>query len=262
MFILLSPAKRMSEVAAADLPSTTPALLDDTARLLETARKLTSKKLQGLMEISPALGDLTRDRFQAMSLELTPENARQAILTFAGDVYLGLDAPTLSPEDLAWAQDHVGILSGFYGLLRPMDLIQPYRLEMGTALTTRRGKSLYDFWGDRLTKLVKQRAAATADATVINLASTEYASAVDLKKVGRVVTPVFQEEQDGKARVLGFFAKKARGMMTRWAAQRRAERPEELQAFDAGGYRFVAEASDATKWVFRRPQPGPPGSED
>ncbi|MEO0604393.1 MAG: peroxide stress protein YaaA, partial [Myxococcota bacterium] len=177
---------------------------------------------------------------------------------FNGDVYLGLDAATLSNEDLVFGQNHLAILSGLYGVLRPLDVIQPYRLEMGTKVSTRRGGDLYAFWGDRIAKVLAERLAAHDDPTVVNLASKEYFSAVAVSALpGPVVTPVFRDVKDGKSRVISFFAKRARGEMARFALQRRITRPEDLKAFDGGGYTFQSDLSDETQWVFTRPQPPP-----
>lgn len=259
MYILLSPAKKLVEPPAVPgLPATEPELMDQTERLLTTARRKKPRDLKKLMHISDALAELNHRRFQTLATPFTPDNARQAALSFAGDVYRGLDAASLDADDLAWAQDRVGILSGLYGLLRPLDLMQPYRLEMGTALRTRRGSNLYAFWGDRLRKLVDARAAERGDGVVVNLASKEYSKALGTGLRAAQVTPVFQDLKDGAARQLMFFAKQARGGMTRWAIQHRVDRAEQLKDCDALGYRFVAEASTDTTWVFQRPQPPPP----
>ncbi len=259
MLALLSPAKRLDfDSPLAVSAHSQPQLLDDTGKLIKTTRNLSLKRLRELMDISADLAKLNHDRYKALSTELTLDNARQAILAFKGDVYTGLDAATLSEDDLAFAQDHIGILSGMYGYLRPLDLMQPYRLEMGTKLPTRRGKSLYDFWGDRITRQVQARLADSGDATVVNLASAEYFKSVRVKKLGaRVVTPVFQDVKDGKARVLFLFAKQARGMMARYIIDHRLTDPEGLQRFDSGGYRFQPDLSDGDRWVFQRPQPPP-----
>jgi hypothetical protein len=253
MYTLLSPAKKLHEPpAAADVAHSQPQLLDQASRLAARSKKLSAKKLKALMHISDNLANLNHQRFQDWSTPFTPDNSRQAILSFAGDVYLGLDAGSLGADDLDWAQDNVGILSGLYGLLRPLDLMQPYRLEMGIKLSTRRGKSLYEYWGGRLTKAVN---AAETD-TVINLASNEYFSSVQTKKLtARVVTPVFRDEKAGKARTISFFAKKARGSMTRWIVDNRIEEAEELKACDAMGYVFRSDESTADRWVFQRMQP-------
>lgn len=259
MYILLSPAKKLVEPPAADLPATEPELLDQTLELMQTARRLSSADLQRLMRISEPLGDLNRARFQSFSTPFNRENARQAALSFAGDVYVGLDAGSLSAEDLEWAQSHVGILSGLYGLLRPLDLMQPYRLEMGTPLENPRGSDLYAFWGERIAEAIRAHLDGLEDPTVVNLASNEYFRSVDTRRLGQpVITPVFQDVKDGKARTISFFAKKARGMMARWAILNRVERAEALKRCDAGGYRFDPEASSGSRWVFRRPQPPSP----
>ncbi len=260
MLALLSPAKKL----VLDTPfvpeaATQSDFLADTRKLLPVVKKLSTGDLRSLMDISDDLATLNHDRFQAMELPFTPENARPAALTFAGEVYTAFDAWSLPQADLDWAQDHVRILSGLYGMLRPLDLVQPYRLEMGTKLANPRGKDLYAFWRKSLTPELAKAVSGHADPTVINLASTEYSKAIDLKKLGvPVVTPVFQDVKDGKARTLFLFAKRARGWMARWMVEHRAETPEDLKRFDTGGYRFDPAASDATKWVFRRPQPPPP----
>ncbi len=262
MIALLSPAKKLTLDTPQDaIRATQPALLDDTRLLLDTTRRLTKADLQQLMGISEALAQLNHERFQCMSLPFTSENAHPAALCFAGDTYLGLDAGTLSPEDLAWGQDHLGILSGMYGLLRPLDLMQPYRLEMGTRLTNPRGKNLVAFWKEHITAELHRRLAGQADHTVINLASKEYFNAVNPKGLpGAVITPVFLEEKRGKSRTISFMAKKARGSMARYLLQERLESPEGLKDFTRGNYAFDEGQSSATRWVFRRPQPPPVGS--
>lgn len=261
MLTLLSPAKKLD--LDSPLPTavhTTSDFVGDTKKLLPVVKKLDADDLRALMDISDDLATLNRDRFQAMSLPFTPDNARPAALTFAGEVYVSLDAKTLSEADLLWAQDHLRILSGLYGLLRPLDLMQPYRLEMGTKLTNPRGKDLYAFWRSTLTPAVKAATVGHSDPTIVNLASTEYSKAVDLKKLGLpVITPVFQDVRDGRARVLFLFAKQARGAMARWIIEQRAETPDELKRFDERGYRYVPELSDEQSFVFQRPQPPSPG---
>lgn len=259
MLMLLSPAKSLIEgPAVADHPGTQPVLIDQMKILHRTARARSATELRELMSISDKLATLNQERFQQMSFPHTPGNARQAALTFNGDVYRGLDASSLSADDLAWAQDHVVILSGLYGVLRPLDLMQPYRLEMGTKLETRRGKTLYDYWGDRIAKQLRSWLREQGDDIVVNLASNEYFKSVDTKTLGaRVITPVFQDVKDGKARVLAFFAKQARGAMVRWAITERASGPEALKACDVMGYRFDESASKGDRWVYRRQQPPP-----
>ena len=255
MLILLSPAKNLVEgPAVTGLPATQPAMLDQTETLMKTTRRLSAPKLQKLMGISDKLADLNRQRFRDWTTPFTTGNARQAALMFNGDVYRGFDADTLSVEDLAFSQDHVVILSGLYGALRPLDLIQPYRLEMGIRLNTRRGKDLYAFWGKRITDRLNQLTEGHDDRTVVNLASKEYSKSVQPGKLaGPLVTPVFKDVKDGKARVLSFFAKATRGKMARWAIQNRATTADQLRAFDGGGYVLQAELSDETHWEFHRP---------
>ena len=259
MLILLSPAKSLIEGSAVtDLPTTQPAMLDQTETLMKTTRRLSAPKLQQLMGISSKLAVLNRQRFRNWTTPFTTENARQAVLTFNGDVYRGLDASTLNGEDLAFAQEHLVILSGLHGALRPLDLIQPYRLEMGTRLKTRRGKDLYRFWGDRITKQLNLLTEGRDDRTIVNLASAEYFNSVQTDKLaGRLVTPVFKDVKDDKARVLSFFAKAARGMMARWAIQNRVTSADQLRAFDGGGYVLQDALSTETRWELHRPQPPP-----
>ena len=259
MLMLLSPAKSLIEGPAVDaVPATEPVMLDQTAELLETTKKLSTKDLRELMSISEDLATLNHDRFQEMSLPFDEDNARQAALMFDGDVYKGLDAPSLDKDDLEWAQDHVAILSGFYGVLRPLDLMQPYRLEMGTKLKTDRGRSLYAFWGQRITDQLNDWLEARGDDVVVNLASNEYFRSVKKKKLGaRIVTPVFKDVKKGKARTISFYAKKARGAMVRWAIENRVTDAEELKRSEVMGYTFQPELSDDKRWVFHRPQPPP-----
>jgi len=253
LILLLSPAKKLhAEPALVESP-TRPALLDDARTLMGVTRSLQEGDLRRLMGISENLARLNRERFRAMSTDADPEGATPALLTFAGDVYVGLDAGTLSEADLAFAQQRVGILSGLYGLLRPLDVIQPYRLEMGTRLSNPRGRTLYAFWGDRIAREIDARLEDHADRTVVNLASNEYFRAVKRAALDApVVTPVFKEIRNGKARVISFFAKKARGMMTRYAIERRLESPEGLREFDRDGYRFDPGLGDERTWVFTR----------
>lgn len=256
MLFLLSPAKSLDFTPPdIDLPATAPRLAEDAALLARRAKRLTRAELRRLMHISESLADLNRQRFQVLD-PADETQGLQAALAFDGDVYAGLDARTLGREDLAWAQERLRILSGLYGLLRPLDRIQPYRLEMGVRLKTRRGETLYDFWADRISRLLNADAEGHADPTVINLASQEYFGAVDARALRLpVISPRFLEEKDGEARIVSFFAKKARGLMARWAIERRVEHAEALKAFDGGGYRFRPEASTASDWVFSRPQP-------
>lgn len=253
MLIVLSPAKRLDFAPAPDAPpATTPRLMGDTANLARTTRNLTQADLRRLMGISADLAKLNQARFKAFDPGATDEGL-QAALAFAGDVYQGLDARSLDRAALDWAQARVRILSGLYGVLRPLDRIKPYRLEMGTRLKTRRGATLYDFWGDRISKQLNADAEGMTDPTVVNLASQEYFGAVDARALKLpVITPQFREEKDGEARIISFFAKKARGTMARFAIDERIERAEDLKGFDRDGYRFDQASSTETEWNFIR----------
>jgi cytoplasmic iron level regulating protein YaaA (DUF328/UPF0246 family) len=252
LYALLSPAKRLDFKPVDGFKATQPALLKDTAALAARARRLSRDQIGRLMEISPALAQLNFERFQAFD----PANraaTKPAIFAFAGDVYMGLEAKTLSKDDIAFAQQHIGILSGLYGLLRPLDSIQPYRLEMGSRLDTDRGDDLYDFWRDRLTEHLNAVAKKIKAKAIVNLASVEYWSAVDEKRLkAPVIHPAFKEIKSGKATIVSFLAKKARGMMARAIVQNRWTEPDALKAFNTAGYRFDAKASDDTVWVFSR----------
>lgn len=252
MLIVLSPAKRLDFTEADPaLPASERRFRDDTASLSKTAKRQTRAELRRLMSISDDLAKLNAERFKAFDPDST--DGVQAAFAFAGDVYEGLKARDLAPAALDWAQDHLRILSGFYGLLRPLDRIQPYRLEMGTRLKTRRGASLYDFWGDRISKQLNTDADGQSDPTLVNLASQEYFGAVDARALKLpVVTPQFREEKDGESRIISFFAKKARGSMARFAIDERLERAEDLKAFDLDGYRFDRAASSEAEWIFIR----------
>ena len=253
LLIVLSPAKRLDFTPPAlDVASTPRRCADETAELAKVTRKLSRADLRRLMSISDALADLNYERFQSFDNE-TAEGAVQAVFAFAGDVYEGLSARTLSADDLTWAQDHLRILSGFYGLLRPLDAIQPYRLEMGTRLKTKRGATLYDFWGERISLRLNEDAEKLPEQTLVNLASHEYFGAVDARALKLpVVTPHFKEKKDGEARIISFYAKKARGGMARYAIENRLEKVEDLKAFDRDGYRFDKSLSTDTDWIFIR----------
>jgi cytoplasmic iron level regulating protein YaaA (DUF328/UPF0246 family) len=257
LLIVLSPAKRLDFTEAEPgLPASERRFLDDTASLARTARARSVSELRQLMGISDDLARLNRERFQAF--DPTVEEGLQAAIAFNGDVYAGLSARTLDAKAFAWAQDRLRILSGLYGLLRPADAIQPYRLEMGTRLKTERGKSLYDFWGDRIARELNAAAEGHRDRTLINLASQEYYGAVDAKALTlRVVTCRFFEEKDGAARQISFFAKKARGLMARYAIDNRIEKAADLKGFDVAGYAWRKDLSSDADWVFHRPYTPP-----
>ena len=253
MLIVVSPAKKLDFTPSAiDLPMTPRRCAKETAELAKVTRELTRADLRRLMSISEALADLNYNRFQAFNNDVTEDDV-QAVLAFAGDVYEGLKAREMSAEDLSWAQDHLRILSGFYGLLRPLDGMQPYRLEMGTRLKTPRGNTLYDFWGERISLRLNEDAGGHADQTLVNLASQEYFGAVDAKALKlRVITPHFKERKDGEDRIISFHAKKARGAMARYAILNRIENAEDLKGFDQDGYRFMHDLSTESDWIFIR----------
>lgn len=254
MLTLISPAKALDfSPDARGLAPTQPRFAADTALLVERCKELEEDDLRRLMGLSEPLARLNRARFQEMHPSPAAENAKPCVLAFRGDVYKGLDADSLSADDLAWAQGRLRILSGLYGLLRPLDLIQPYRLEMGTRLANPRGANLYEFWGGRISADLRRTLAGQARPTLVNLASQEYYRAVRPRELDApVVTPVFKERRNGGCRVIGLFAKKARGMMARYAVKRRLERAEQLLDFAESGYRHAPELSSAAEWVFVR----------
>ena len=253
MLVVISPAKRL-DWAERDVAATEPAFQDDAIRLAKTARNLTLGDLQKLMDISPDLARLNRDRFRAFQDAPEAEVTRPAALAFAGDTYLGLEAASLDADEMAWAQDRLRILSGLYGLLRPLDAIQPYRLEMGSRLKTRRGASLYDYWRDVPAKALNAQAEATGSDVLVNCASQEYFGAVDLKALKpRVITPQFMEDKNGTPKIVSFFAKRARGAMARFIVQNRLTGPAAITDFDSGGYVYRPDLSDTDKPVFVRP---------
>jgi len=257
MLIVLSPAKALNfDPPPVSAPLTTPELTDHTAELAKVTAKLKVADLKRLMSLSDNLAKLNRERFQAF--DPASEEGLQAAFAFNGDVYAGLQARSLDKKGLAWAQNHLRILSGLYGVLRPLDAIQPYRLEMGTRLKTKRGQSLYDFWGGALADALNSAAMGHKDKTLVNCASGEYFGAVDREALKLpVVSCRFLEEKDGEARILSFFAKKARGLMARWMIDNRVDRAADLKGFDREGYRFAKDLSTDEELTFVRPQPPP-----
>ena len=255
MLVVISPAKSL-DMTPVQIPATAPAFQDDALRLAKTARGLSLGDLKSLMAISDDLARLNRDRFAAFAADPAPEAVKPAALAFNGDTYQGLEAKTLSADDLHWAQDHLGILSGLYGLLRPLDAIQPYRLEMGSKLKTRRGVSLYEYWGDTIAKALNARAADVGTDLLVNCASQEYFGAVDRKALKlRVITPSFMEVKDDKPRIVSFFAKRARGAMARFIVENRLTAAEAIKDFTSGGYAYHANLSDGDTWVLVRDYP-------
>ena len=255
MLVVISPAKSL-DMDPVDVLATVPEFQDEAIRLSKTARNLTLAQLKGLMSISDDLARLNRDRFKAFAADPTAAMVKPAVLAFNGDTYQGLEAKTLNADDLAWAQDHLGILSGLYGVLRPLDAIQPYRLEMGSRLKTRRGTSLYDYWGDTIAKALNERAAQAGTDTLINCASQEYFGAADRKALKlRVITPQFLEVKDDRPRIVSFFAKRARGAMARFVVENRLTDADDILDFSTGGYAYDADLSMPDKPVFLRNYP-------
>lgn len=256
MLHLISPAKTLDfTTAPVTKRATEPRFLEHSQQLITQLRDLSPDDVASLMHISQKLGELNHARFHDWHLPFTPDNAKQAILAFKGDVYTGMNAETFSEDDFSEAQQHLRILSGLYGLLRPLDLIQAYRLEMGTGFANTGGKNLYEFWGETLTQALNKDLATHAHKTVINLASNEYWSAIKPKQVnGEIITPVFKDTKNGKQKIISFFAKKARGMMSAFIIQNRIHEPDAIKEFNLAGYSFDTKQSTANNWVFTRPE--------
>lgn len=256
MLFLLSPAKSLDyDTPLGDVPHSAPLFVPQSTQLIDILKHKSPQQIAELMDLSDALSGLNVARYQAWKPKSTAKNARQAVLAFNGDVYDGLNAKTLSSEDLDWMQHHVCILSGLYGVLRPLDYMQPYRLEMGTALANPQGKDLYQFWGPQLANYLNQRLRNDRTPVVVNLASQEYFKAVDRKVLkARVVECVFEDYKNGQYKIISFFAKRARGLMARYAAQHKLSTPDQLEGFAADGYAFDPAASETARLVFRRRQ--------
>ena len=254
MLFVLSPAKSLDyETPLPPLAHSAPLFVAQSRELIALLRPYAPQQLAELMHLSDKLAALNVARYAAWSTRATVANARQAVLAFDGDVYAGLDARSLADTDLDWAQAHLCVLSGLYGVLRPLDLMQPYRLEMGTRLANAQGKDLYAFWGSRIADYLTTRLRADASPVLVNLASQEYFKAVDLHALkGRVLECVFQDYRNGQYKVISFFAKRARGLMARYCITHRLTLPEQLQAFDSEGYAFDAAQSTPERYVFRR----------
>ena len=257
MLITLSPSKGQDfETPALSKTCSKPEALKDSELLIKELRKIKQQDIQQLMSVSENIARLTADRYKSFNTPFTPKNAKQAIFAFKGDVYSGIDIEKYREADLKYAQNHLRILSGLYGCLRPLDLIQPYRLEMKTKLHNARGENLYQFWGDRITDELNKELDKQKQAVLVNLASNEYFKSVKPKKLqGRLLNINFKETKDGKTRVVAIFAKRARGMMTDYFLRNRIEKPEDIKKFKQGGYRFRKELSDDRQWTFERPQP-------
>jgi uncharacterized protein len=254
MLFLLSPAKSLDyETPVGDVPHTLPQFVPQSQALIEVLRQKSPQQIAELMDLSDALSALNVARYEAWRPKFSAKNSKQAVLAFNGDVYEGLDAKTLSAKELDWAQNHVCILSGLYGVLRPLDWMQPYRLEMGTTLQTDKGSNLYKFWGPQIAEHLNERLAADKTPVIVNLASQEYFKAVDRKTLkARVIECVFEDFKGGKYKIISFNAKRARGLMARYAVQHKITQPAGLLKFDLEGYAYDDAVSEPDRLVFRR----------
>lgn len=254
MLMLISPAKALDESPApSEVPISQASFLSQAQSLIKVLKPMGPVDLQQLMGLSEKLAELNYERFQAWHCPFDVKVAKPAMLLFKGDVYQGLDALTLEADALNYCQNHLRILSGLYGLLKPLDAILPYRLEMGTSLVTPKGKNLYAFWGTQLTEVLNQQLAEQSTRWVVNLASNEYFKVIQPKALDApVITPQFKEWKNGQAKIVSFYAKRARGLMARYAAVNQLSHPEDLKFFDWEGYQFTADLSSETNWVFTR----------
>lgn len=254
MLVVVSPAKNLDYESPPTTDNyTQPDMLEQSQILIDKCKKLSVQEIASMMSISDKLASLNAARFGSWQQPFTPDNAKQAVLAFNGDVYAGLQASSFSEADFDFAQQHLRILSGLYGLLKPLDLMQPYRLEMGKKLTTRRGKDLYQFWGTRITEKLNEVLKQQHSDVLVNLASNEYFKSVKKDQLqGRIITPVFKDQKNGQYKVISFYAKKARGMMARYIIQNKLTQVSELKEFDAQGYTYNDQQSSATELVFCR----------
>ncbi|MES2675435.1 MAG: peroxide stress protein YaaA [Pseudomonadota bacterium] len=254
MLLIISPAKTLDFITPAPvIEFSQPDLLKQSRKLIKALRELSPTDISALMHISAKLGDLNSQRFADWHTPFTAANAKQALFAFQGDVYTGMAAQNFSLADIEFAQQHLRILSGLYGVLRPLDLIQAYRLEMGTGFANAQGKNLYEFWGDAITQNLNAQLLASKSSVVVNLASVEYFSAVKPKLLqAEIITPIFKDEKNGKFKIISFFAKKARGMMSSYIIQNRITDPERIKQFNVGGYSFDQSQSSEQHWVFTR----------
>ena len=256
MLIVVSPAKNLDyESPLPTAKNTKPVMLNDSELLMNDLKKLAPQDVSALMSISDKLGTLNYDRFQDWQQPFTKSNARQAVLAFKGDVYVGLDAYNFNDEDFTFAQDHLRILSGLYGVLKPLDLMQAYRLEMGTKFQNVKGKNLYEFWGDKITENLNKQLKKVDSNILINLASNEYFKAVKINKVNAdIITPVFKDEKNGKYKIISFYAKKARGRMSAYIIKKKITKIEQIKKYDWDGYTYNKSMSSDKEWVFSRPE--------
>ena len=254
MLTIISPAKKLDySQLSEDRAHTQPLLLEHSEQLLKDLRLLSPKDICSLMGLSDKLGALNYERFQEWQTPFSTDNAKQAILAFKGDVYQGLDADNMNADELNWAQDNLRILSGLYGLLRPLDLMQPYRLEMGTKFANQRGANLYQFWGDIITNQLNKLLSASPKSVLINLASNEYFKSVQANNLNaEIITPVFMDQKGDKYKIISFFAKRARGLMSAFIIKNKITDAQQLKTFNVDGYSFNSAMSDGNKWVFCR----------
>ena len=254
MRIVISPAKTLDfDTPAKTKRHSQPQFLEESTELIEVLKKLSSTELQSMMSISEKLANLNAERFKSWQRPFTPENAKQALFAFQGDVYTGLDANTLDSKAITYLQKKLFILSGLYGLLRPLDLMQAYRLEMGTRLTTPKGNTLYQFWDNKITDALNTELSKEKNPTLINLASNEYSKAINTKQLNaEVITPVFKDYKNGQYKVISFLAKKARGAMVNFLATEEIKNTEDIKNFCADGYAYQKNLSNSSQWVFTR----------
>lgn len=254
MLIVVSPAKTLDyETTPKTRVFTQPDYLQNSQELITRLNKLSSPEVSKLMSVSQKIADLNVGRFKTWNKKFTEKNAKQSVLAFKGDVYTGLDAESFTSKDFSFAQKHLRVLSGLYGLLRPLDLMQPYRLEMGTKLDTRHGKNLYQFWGSTITEGLNKQLKKIKSEYLINLASNEYFKAVKPKELNaEIITPAFKEYKDGEYKMIGIYAKKARGLLSRYIILNQLKNPEEIKSFSEEGYKFNKTLSEGNTWVFSR----------
>jgi len=257
MYFVLSPAKSLNETDAVPLNLgnyySQPALIEDAAQLIKTLKAKDPIDLQELMSISDDLAQLNAERNRAWQMPHDSDNAKPAAYLFDGDVYTGLASYEMDKETMLYLNEHLGILSGLYGLLKPLDLMQPYRLEMGTKLKNKRGDNLYEYWGEQITDAINTQMADSDDKVLVNLASNEYFKSVKKKALdAQIITPRFEDEKNGTYKVISFYAKKARGLMVKYAADNKLTKAEQLKKFDLAGYYYVDSESDDKTWTFRR----------
>ncbi len=257
MLMVISPAKTLDfETPAKTKVSTQPDFLDQSQQLIDELRELSPSDISGLMGISEKLGDLNFDRFLNWHTPFDADNAKQAVLAFKGDVYTGLDAESFNSKEFKFAQKHLRILSGLYGLLRPLDYIQPYRLEMGTKFANEGGDNLYQFWGEQITDAMNAQLKKSKSDVLLNLASNEYFKSIQQKSINAdIITPVFKDLKNGKYKIISFYAKKARGLMSAYVIKNQLTDVEDIKQFDTDGYRYNASMSSAREWVFTRDEP-------